>query len=209
MASGRCSRGWTLASRRAGASAVGEDAAEVRVGGVARSSERIVWPPEARVVSNQKKGSLDESPSDDGLPNKQMNKPKKSVRVNFLPRKKARKPMGFWAAKLALRRCLLKFNKSHVFVLLSLPFKIKQLSELQASTRLLSLSLSLSRSSPPPVSASLQRRLDYRLPPPPPYTNSQVFVGPFSGNEHPSGMPGRYIPFLLCKTEHPKPNLSY
>ncbi|AQK72644.1 DNA-directed RNA polymerases II IV and V subunit 11 [Zea mays] len=104
MASGRCSRGWTLASRRAGASAVGEDAAEVRVGGVAGSSERIVWPPEARVVSNQKKGSLDESPSDDGLPNKQMNKPKKSVRVNFLPRKKARKPMGFWAAKLALRR---------------------------------------------------------------------------------------------------------
>jgi hypothetical protein len=48
--------------------------------------------------SQPEKGSLDESPSDDGLPNKQMNKPKKSVRVNFLPRKKARKPMGFWAA---------------------------------------------------------------------------------------------------------------
>ena len=77
----------------------------------------------------------------------------------------------------------------------------------QASTRL--LSLSLSRSSPPPVSASLQRRLGYRLPPPPPYASSQVFVGPFSGNEHPSGTPGRSIPFLLCKTEHPKPNLSY
>ncbi|KAL5676178.1 hypothetical protein ACJX0J_012309, partial [Zea mays] len=43
--------------------------------------------------SQPEKGSLDESPSDDGLPNKQMNKPKKSVRVNFLPRKKARKPM--------------------------------------------------------------------------------------------------------------------
>jgi hypothetical protein len=49
-----------------------------------------------------KKAALDESPSDDGLPNKQTNKPKKSVRVNFLPRKKTGKPMSFWAAKLAL-----------------------------------------------------------------------------------------------------------
>jgi hypothetical protein len=34
---------------------VGEDAAEARVGGVAGSSKRIIWPPEARVVPNQKK----------------------------------------------------------------------------------------------------------------------------------------------------------
>jgi hypothetical protein len=102
MASGRCSRGWTLASRGAGASAVGGDAAEARVGDVAGSLGRIVWPLEARVVSNWKKAALDESPSDDGLPNKQTDKSKKSVRVNFLPRKKTGKPMSFWAAKLAL-----------------------------------------------------------------------------------------------------------
>lgn len=83
-------------------SAVGGDAAEVGVGSVVGSSGRIVWPPEVKVVSNRKKAALDESPSDDGLPNRQMNKPKKIVRVDFLPRKKVGKPVGFWAAKLAL-----------------------------------------------------------------------------------------------------------
>jgi hypothetical protein len=55
-----------------------------------------------QVVSNQKKAALDESPSDDGLLNRQMNKRKKSIRVGFLSRKKAGKSVAFWAAKLAL-----------------------------------------------------------------------------------------------------------
>jgi hypothetical protein len=104
----RPSRGWTLASRGAGASPVEGDAAEAGVGSLAGSSGRIVWPPEARVVSNRKKAALDESPSDDRLPNRQINKPKKSVHVDFLPRKKAGKPVGFWATKLALNIACIK-----------------------------------------------------------------------------------------------------
>jgi len=67
-----------------------------------------------------------------------------------------------------------------------------------------------------PRACSLSQRDDYRrsrrrhrhrrLTP-----DSQVFVGPVSGNENPTnGMPAPSLPFLLCETEqHPKPNLSY
>lgn len=70
----------------------------------------------------------------------------------------------------------------------------------------LSLPLSLACSSPPPLSsvdwAAAYRRRALR----------QVLRsswGAFSGLEHPPGTPARYLPFLLCKTKHPKPNLSY
>lgn len=58
--------------------------------------------PRPGLFPTGKKAALDESPSDDRLPNRQINKPKKSVHVDFLPRKKAGKPVGFWATKLAL-----------------------------------------------------------------------------------------------------------
>jgi hypothetical protein len=38
---------------------------------------------------------------------------------------------------------------------------------------------------------------------------SQVFVGPFAGDEDLPGMPAPFAPLLLCETESPNPNLSY
>jgi hypothetical protein len=49
-----------------------------------------------------KRPPSDKCLSKDGLPNTQMDKTKKNIRVGFIPIEKARKLVGFWAAKPAL-----------------------------------------------------------------------------------------------------------
>jgi hypothetical protein len=46
--------------------------------------------------------SLDKCLSKDGLPNTQIDKTKENIQVSFIPREKAEKLVGFWAAKPAL-----------------------------------------------------------------------------------------------------------
>ena len=50
---------------------------------------------------------------------------------------------------------------------------------------------------------SCRRRLRRR-----PTPGSEAFVGIFTGDEHPPGIPTPSLPFLLCETEHPNPNLN-
>jgi hypothetical protein len=52
--------------------------------------------------------SLDKCLSEDGLPNTQIDKTKENIQVGFIPREKAGKLVGFWAAKPALKgKCAL------------------------------------------------------------------------------------------------------
>ena len=41
-----------------------------------------------------------------------------------------------------------------------------------------------------------------------PSPGAEAFVGIFAGDEHPPGIPTPSLPFLLCETEHPNPNLN-
>jgi hypothetical protein len=49
--------------------------------------------------------------SKDGLPNTQIDKTKENIQVGFIPREKAGKLVGFWAAKPALKNIFNINNK--------------------------------------------------------------------------------------------------